>query len=329
MLILNEQTIREIYRMDDCIDDVEKAFMFGVEGKVIAPIRMSVPHEKMDAETLYMPSYIEPVDFTAVKVVSIFPKNAEQGIKVLQSITLLTEAKTGRHVAMMDASYLTVLRTGASSGVATKYLARKDSRVCAVLGCGAQAIGQIQAIMAVRDLDQIILYNRTFEKAERFKEEIADLFTDWEGEIIVEQNPDDAVRAADIVICSSKSSTPLFDGNVIKLGTHINAIGSYQPHMQEVDVQTLYKSDKIVVDTREGALHEAGDFLVPLEKGLWNEESIYGEIGDILSGEKEGRTNNDEITFYKSVGIGYLDTMVAQSVYQKAVQLGVGEKVKM
>ena len=329
LLLLNEQTIRGLYKMEECILDVEKAFRYGTEGKTVAPIRMSIPHKKVGAETLYMPSYIEPENFTSVKVVSIFPNNAHVGRKVLQGIILLTDAVNGEHVAIMDASYLTVLRTGASSGVATKHLARKESKVCAVLGCGAQSLGQIQAVMAVRNLEHIILYNRTIEKTDVLKEKLHELYPQWNGIITIQQDANRAVQEADIVICSSKSPTPLFDGNVLKTGTHINGIGSYQPHMQEVDLNTLYKCDKVVVDTMEGCLHEAGDFIVPMKEGKWGTDSIYGEIGDIVCGQKDGRTNQKEITFYKSVGISYLDTMVAQSVYKKALKTGVGEIINI
>ncbi|KAF0822705.1 ornithine cyclodeaminase family protein [Cytobacillus firmus] len=325
--MLNALTIKELYSMKDCIEDVEKAFCYGYTNKTVAPIRVSIPHEKVGAETLYMPSYIEPENYTAIKVVSIFPNNIKEGRPVLQGVILLTNALTGEHEAVMDASYLTVLRTGASSGVATKYLARKDSKVCTVLGCGAQAIGQIQAVMAVVDLEHIILFNRTIERADVLKEELHSIYPDWKGTITIQADANNAVSEADIIICSSKSSTPLFDGALIKKGTHINAIGSYQPEMQEVDVQTLNRSNKIVVDTLEGVLHEAGDFLVPQKAGLWSSDSIYSEIGEIICGKKVGRETQSEITFYKSVGIGYLDTMVATSVYKKAIRDDKGDSL--
>ncbi|AND40556.1 ornithine cyclodeaminase family protein [Cytobacillus oceanisediminis] len=327
MLMLNALTIKELYSMKDCIEDVEKAFCYGYANNTVAPIRVSIPHEKLGAETLYMPSYIEPENYTAIKVVSIFPNNIKEGRPVLQGVILLTNALTGEHVAVMDASYLTVLRTGASSGVATKYLARKDSKVCTILGCGAQAIGQIQAVMAVVDLEHIILFNRTIERADVLKEELHSIYPDWKGTITIQANANNAVSEADIIICSSKSSTPLFDGTLLKKGTHINAIGSYQPEMQEVDVQTLNRSNKIVVDTLEGVLHEAGDFLVPQKAGLWSSDSIYSEIGEIICGKKIGRETQSEITFYKSVGIGYLDTMVATSVYKKAIRNDKGDSL--
>lgn len=299
MLVLNKETIKELYSMEECIQDVEKAFAYGRRNKTHTPVRISVPHEKYGAETLYMPSYIEPENYTAVKVVSIFPHNANDDRPVLQGLILLTDATTGEHAAVMDASYLTVLRTGASSGVATKYLARRNSRICSILGCGAQAAGQIQAVMTVADLEHIILYNRTIERAEVFKKELHSLYPEWRGTISIEADANAAVSYADIVICSTKSTTPIFDGSFLQEGTHINAIGSYQSHMQEVDVQTLIKSNKVVVDTMEGAMHEAGDLLVPHQKGQWSMESIFGEIGEIICGEKAGREDVNEITFYK------------------------------
>lgn len=329
MLFLDGATIKEIYTMNNCIEDVEKAFKYGFTGKTVSPIRVSVPHEKLGAETLYMPSYIEPENYTAVKIVSIFPNNAQEGRNVLQGIILLTDAMTGEHVAVMDASYLTVLRTGASSGVATKYLSKKDAKVCAVLGCGAQALGQVQAVMATRELHKIILWNRTPGRAEILKKNLELAYPEWQGEITITMEANEAVPQADIIICSTKSTTPLFDGNLVKPGTHINAIGSYQPHMQEVDVQTLLRSDKVVVDTYEGAMHEAGDLLVPIKEGQWSSESIFAEIGEIICGHKNPRTDDSEITFYKSVGIGYLDTMVATSVYKKAIEKNCGQSISL
>ncbi|MBY0156445.1 ornithine cyclodeaminase family protein [Cytobacillus oceanisediminis] len=319
MLVISKETIKELYSMEECIQDVEKAFSYGQRNKTLTPVRMSIPHSKYEAETLYMPSYIEPENYTAVKVVSIFPRNSGGDKPVLQGVILLTDTRTGEHVALMDASYLTVLRTGASSGVATKYLARKNSKVCSVLGCGAQAAGQIQAVMSVMELEHIILYNRTIERAEVFKNEIHSLYPDWRGTITIQAVADEAAAQSDIVICSTKSSTPIFNGSVLREGTHINAIGSYQAHMQEVDSLTLIRSNKVVVDTLEGAMHEAGDFLVPHNKGEWNTHLIYGEIGEIVCGEKAGREKSSEITFYKSVGVGFLDTMAASKIYRKAL----------
>lgn len=329
MLVLSQQHIRQLYTMKDCIEDVEKAFCYHMEGKTVTPVRTAVEHQKYGATTLYMPSYIDPVDTVAIKVVSIFPQNHAKGLKALQGVILLTEAKTGQHVAMMDATYLTVMRTGASSGVATRLLSKKNAATCAVIGCGAQSIGQIEAMMQVRPLIKLFLYNRTRTKAEELKVSLQQLFPDWNGEITVMATADEAVEAADIVVCSTKATEPLFDGNRLQPGTHINAIGAYQPQMREVDGTTLRRSSKVVVDTREGAEHEAGDLLIPIKQGEWSFDRLHAELGEIIVGQKAGRENADEITFYKSVGIAFLDTAVAQAVYERAKERGLGTEVQL
>ncbi len=329
MLVLNREEIQRIYTMRDCLRDVEQVFRDHMEGHVVTPVRTAIDHPKYGATSLYMPSYLESDDYVAVKIISIFPENHAHGIKALQSVILLTEAKTGQHVAMMDASLLTIMRTGASSGVATKYLAKEDAACCAVLGCGAQSLGQIQAVMEVRDLTQIILYNRTRARAEELKETLLAQYPDWLGEIRVAEDANEAAETADIVICSTKATTPLFDGARLKAGAHINAIGAFLPHMQEVDLTALRRSSKIVVDTEEGALHEAGDLLIPANKGEWSFDDLYGELGEIVTGKKAGREHADEITLYKSVGIAYLDTAVAKSVYERALSAGVGTSIRL
>ncbi|MGG1660667.1 ornithine cyclodeaminase family protein [Brevibacillus sp. NRS-1366] len=329
MLVLSRENIEQIYTMKQCLEDVEHVFREHVQGLVVTPVRTAIDHPKYEGTSLYMPSYLASDDYIAVKVISIFPYNHQHGIKALQSVILLTEAKTGQHVAMMDASLLTIMRTGASSGVATKYMAKEDAHSCAVLGCGAQSIGQIQAVMEVRPLTEIFLYNRTRAKADELKEKLSALYPDWQGEIYVVEDANLAVEKADIIICSTKATTPLFDGARLQPGTHINAIGAFLPHMQEVDLTTLQRSSKVVVDTLEGAQHEAGDLLIPISRGEWSFDQLHAELGEILTGNKPGRETADEITLYKSVGIAYLDTAVAKTVYELAKAAGLGTEISL
>ncbi|MCE0451712.1 ornithine cyclodeaminase family protein [Brevibacillus sp. AF8] len=328
MLVLSRENIEQIYTMKDCLEDVEQVFREHMLGNVTTPVRTAIDHPKYGATSLYMPSYLETDDYVAVKIISIFPENYKHDIKALQSVIVLTEAKTGQHVAMMDASLLTIMRTGASSGVATKYLAKKNAQSCAVLGCGAQSIGQIQAVMEVRALTNIYLYNRTREKADEMKQTLLSLYPEWQGEVTVMDDANEAVANAEIVICSTKATSPLFDGTHLRPGTHINAIGAFLPHMQEVDLTTVQNS-KVVVDTLEGARHEAGDLLIPIERGEWSFEQMHAELGDILIGKKPGRENDEEITLYKSVGIAYLDTAVAKTVFERAKANGIGTEISL
>lgn len=328
MLVLSRENIEQIYTMKDCLEDVEHVFLEQMKGHVTTPVRTAIEHPKYGATSLYMPSYLESDDYTSVKIISIFPENHKHNMKALQSVIVLSEAKTGKHVAMMDASLLTVMRTGASSGVATKYLAKENATSCAVLGCGAQSIGQIQAVMEVRPLTSLFLYNRTREKADELKQTLLALYPEWQGEITVMTDANEAVAQADIVICSTKATSPLFDGTRLRPGTHVNAIGAFLPHMQEVDTTTVQNS-KVVVDTLEGAEHEAGDLLIPIERGEWSFDQLHAELGEVLIGNKPGRENDQEITLFKSVGIAYLDTAVAKTVYERAKAQGIGTEISL
>lgn len=314
MKFITEQDIQRAYSMKECIEDMKQGFRFYKEKKTHSPVRAVLEHSQLNANTLYMPCYIENLEYETVKVVSIFPNNSEKGLPSLQGVILLTETENGRHVATIEASGLTVMRTGAAAGVATEYLAKKDARCLTILGCGAQARGQLRAMLEVRDIDEIYLWNRSIDKALAFKEEIERA---WDGKIVVCEDANEAASKADILVLSTKSQEPLFDAAVLQPGVHINAIGAYRPDMKEFGVDTLVKSDQVWVDTLEGVQHEAGDFLQPISQSLWSWDLVNGEIADLVTGHKSGRTNATEITLYKSVGVSYMDTIAAAKVYEK------------
>ncbi|MCC3648196.1 NAD(P)-binding domain-containing protein [Cytobacillus oceanisediminis] len=325
MLLLSEKEIKSIYTMESAIKDLENALVHNQEGKILNPHRTVLDFPEKKASALYMPSALPPIGKTAVKVVTIFPENPAVGKKTTQGVILLSDTETGEHLACMNASYLTRLRTGAVSGIATKHLAKKSARSVAVIGCGAMAEEQLQAVLEVRKIEEIFLYNRTAAKAHEF----ADKFKEFNCAVTILENADEAVSRADIVICSTRSEKPVFSGKALQQGTHINGVGSYLPHMQEVDAETLLRSSKIVVDTIEGVKDEAGDFIVPAAEGIWSFSDLHGEIGQLSSGMIAGRENDEEITFFKSVGIAYFDLAVAAAVYEKAILEGVGTKVDL
>jgi len=217
---------------------------------------------------------------------------------------------------------LTALRTGAASGVATKLLAREDSEVAAVFGAGAQARTQVLAAAAVRPIKRFWVYARRRESAEsliaRMKPQLGAI------ELLVAESPSQAVRDADVICAATNSSTPVFDGNDLKPGAHVNGIGSYHRGMQEVDCATLRRASKIIVDHREAALAEAGDLIVAIDRGEVRASDIYAEIGEIAAGRKAGREREDEITYFKSVGNAAQDAAVAQAIYQQALQEHLG-----
>jgi len=331
MLILSEKEIQSIYTMQDAIAALEVVLRKEAyaNGDISNPHRTVLDFPEHNASILYMPSSIQSIGKAAVKVVSIFPHNPMKGIKTTQGMIVLTDTSTGEHLACLNASYLTRLRTGAVSAIATKYLAKEKASSVAVIGCGGMAYEQLLAVLAVRPIQSIMLYNRTKEKAEQMAQSIIEKIPEYTGKVFVMSNSDEAVSKAEIVICSTRSETPVFSGVALQPGTHINGIGSYQPHMQEVDVETLLKCSKIVADTIDGVKDEAGDLIIPSSLGVWNFEKLHGELSELSAGKIIGRENDKEITFFKSVGIAYFDLAVAAAVYEKALSEGVGVQVEI
>ncbi|ADU93313.1 ornithine cyclodeaminase family protein [Geobacillus sp. Y412MC52] len=327
MLILSEQEIQRLYTMEEAISDVKEILRQKQAGNVNTPERtvLSFPH--YDASILYMPSV--KTGAAAVKVVSIFPHNPPLGKPTTQGVIILTDTKTGEHRMLCNATYLTRLRTGALSAIAADYLAKREASRLAVIGTGAMAREQVAGMLEVREIEHIFLYNRTRSKAERFALDIQRMNPFWKGKVHIFDKADEAVRQADIVVCSTRSEQPVFSSRALQPGTHVSAIGSYMPHMCELDVETVVMADRIVVDTVEGAKHEAGELIQAAESGRWSFSQIDAEIGELVTGEKAGRQHDQEITLFKSVGAAFYDLAVAIGVYQKAKELGVGQEIEL
>ncbi|OXT18012.1 ornithine cyclodeaminase [Bacillus sp. OG2] len=329
MLILSEKDIRSFYSMKNALQDMREGLIRQTEAEILNPHRTVLDIPEHEASALYMPCAMPSAGKSVVKAVTIFPHNPSIGKKTTQGVILLSDARNGDHLALLNASYLTSLRTGAISGVATAHLAREDARTVAVIGCGAMAEEQLQAVLEVREISSAILYNRTKEKAEKFAPKIKELCPDFDGTITISGDADSAAAEADIIICATRSSTPVFSGKALNPGTHINGVGSYQPHMQEVGEETLLKCSKIVADTIEGVKEEAGDLIIPANSGTWSFDQLHGELGELAAGQISGRENDQEITFFKSVGTAYFDLAIASAVYQKALELGAGTEVEI
>ena len=237
-----------------------------------------------------------------------------------------SDPATGRPLSLMEGAALTALRTGAASGLATDLLARKDATEAAIFGAGAQARTQLLAINAVRKLQRVRIHAR---RPQSVDELIAELQPSMNGvQLVPEADPVAALRDADIVCAATTSHTPVFHGADLKRGAHINGVGSYTPQMQEVGTVTLRRASKIVADTREGAMAEAGDLILGIERGAIRATDIIA-LGDIVNGGRPGRERDDEITFFKSVGHAALDVAAAQAAYARASELGLGTRVSL
>ena len=316
--ILSAADVRAALPMSKAIDAMRHAYSQLSAGKVTAPPRQHISTEK--GVTLLMPAHLPERSEFGIKVVSVYDDNPNLDLPRIAATVLVLDPRTGLPKAFMDGSSLTAIRTGAGGGVAADLLARKDAKTVGLFGAGVQARAQLQAVMAVRDIKSVNLISRTTTSAQHLATEILE-WTDT-PEVNLVSNPEQVVEDADIVICATTSATPLFDGNALRPGTHITAVGTFIPEKREVDTTTIRRAARIAVDSREACLEEAGDLIIP------NAE-IDAEIGEIVNGDKPGRQLDDEITFFKSVGVAVQDAVAGSVVLAEAEAQALGTIVEM
>lgn len=329
--ILSASDVRAALPMPTAIDAMRHAYSQLSAGKVIAPPRQHIATDK--GVTLIMPAYLAedsknvtqsqilPVGAKfGIKVVSVYDDNPSLNLPRITASVLVLDPATGTPKAFMDGASLTAIRTGAGGGVAADLLARKDAKTVGLFGAGVQARAQLQAVIAVRDIACVNLISRTRTSAQQLVTEISEWTDALEVNFV--STPQEVVEGADIVLCATTSATPLFDGNALQPGTHITAVGTFVPEKREVDTTTIRRADRIVVDSREACLEEAGDLIIP------NAE-IDAEIGEIVNGDKSGRQSDDEITFFKSVGVAVQDAVAGAAVLAAAEIQELGTLVEM
>ncbi len=315
--VLTAADIRSALSMTAAIDAVTRAYVQLSAGKATMPLRSRFHTEK--GVTLLMPAHLHESGDFAVKIVSVYADNPKLGLPTVAATVLALDPKTGMPLALMEGDSLTALRTGAAGGVAARYLARTDASVVALFGAGVQARAQLRACMAVRSIERVLVVD-PFETAVK---QLVDDVSSWDGapDVIAADSPQAAVAHADIVLAATTTATPLFDGNDLKPGTHVTGVGSFTPQMQEIDGNTIRRA-RVVVDQRDAAMAEAGDII--LGKAV-----IDAEIGEIINGEKPGRQNDEEITFFKSVGLAVQDAVTAAAVLKAAEEKDLGTVIQM
>lgn len=318
MRILEAADIRDAVSMKAAIAAVREGFIALSTGRATVPLRTALTTET-GSTTLTMPAHVQGQRFTVVKVISVCPGNPARGLPAVNGVVLVIEADTGEPKALMDGAFLTALRTGAASGLATDLLARPDAAILGVIGAGVQARTQVAAALAVRPIREVRIYS--LEGAEAMAGQLRVQHPDLA--IRVTASAADALRGADVICAATTSRTPVVYAADVQPGAHINGVGSYTPEMQEVAADVVTRA-RVVIDSREGALAEAGDLIIPLRQGLIRAEALV-EIGEVAAGLKPGRGSPDEITFFKSVGNAVQDAMVAGMAYQIAEERGLGK----
>lgn len=323
MRLLSAEDVRQAVPMTAAIDAVEAAFVSLATDQAEVPLRTHIPAPEHEGMSLFMPARINDPAAPALgmKVVSIFPRNFGHGLPTINALVNLFDPQTGQALAVLDGTYLTALRTGAASGVATRHLARADAHVLALFGAGGQALSQALAVCAVRPIERIWLVNRSRERAQLLAARMrgAGLTLD----LRIAASNAQALAEADVICTATSAPSPLFSDSMLKPGTHINAIGAYKPSMAEVPAASVARA-RVFVDQTEAAWAEAGDLIQARDVGLINANHLAGELGAVAAGFLAGRMSVEELTLFKSVGSAAQDLAVASLALTHANALGLG-----
>ena len=318
--VLTAEDIRICLPMPGAIEAMRSAFAQLSSGEAVVPDRIAVSTE--GGISLFMPGYLPREGHLAAKVVSVYAENRSSGLPVIQGVVLVLDSQTGMPVALMNGAFLTALRTGAAGGLATELLAVEDASALAVFGAGPQARTQIEAVRAVRPIQEVRLVSRPAEGARVLARELEGV------DVEVFEDPAEAVDGAQVIVTATDSREPVFPGGAIRKGVHVNAIGAFTPEMAEVDGDLVARA-KVVVDLRATVMAEAGDLVQAIKAGVFSLESIHAELGEVVNGDRPGRESPEEITLFKSVGNAAQDVAVAGRILDAAAREGVGTLVEI
>lgn len=322
-LILKQSEVKELSNMKEIIGYVETAYSYHARRKVQMPAKKYLFFKKFEGDLRVMPCFIRGLDMAGVKNVNVHPNNSRKyNLPTVMGLIELVDPETGFPVAVMDGTWITNMRTGAAGGVATKYLAREDSEVLGLVGAGMQALTQLLAIKEVMEIKEVKVSCRTCTHRENF----ARMITENYGiDATAVDTIKEAVMTSDVISTTTPSRIPIVKRKWVKDGTHINAMGADAPGKQELESHLMEKA-KIVIDCWDQASH-SGEINIPVHEELIRRSDIYAKIGDIVNGDKPGRESDKEITVFDSTGLAVQDVVTAWNIKEKALKLGMGQKI--
>jgi ornithine cyclodeaminase/alanine dehydrogenase len=329
VLILGRADLEKLLPPPDVIDALADAFRRHAAGLTHVPPR-GVTRVTHDAVLFVMPAVMRPTADGAAgglgtKLVTYYGDNRRRALPTLHATYVLMEEATGAPLALLEGTYVTALRTGATSALAARHLARPDAARVACFGAGVQAAFQLRCLAAVLPIAHVDVAGRDPDRARDF----AHTMTRELGvAVVVATDPRAAVRRADVVTCATTASAPVVFGADVRPGTHVDAVGAFRPDTREVDTE-LVRRARVVVDTYAGALDEAGDVLIPLGEGAIAKTHITAELAELVTGARPGRDRADEVTLFKSVGFALEDLATARLAYDRARERGLGLQVAL
>jgi ornithine cyclodeaminase len=320
--VINATEVRQLLSMSDCIEVMAVAMTAASDGTVSVPHRIVMPLVGERGSMFVMPGSAPRVD--GAKLISQHPANPARKLPAIQGFVALFDHESGSPTAIIDGAEVTAIRTAAASGLATRHLARADASTHGVLGTGVQAAAHIEAVAAVAKIDEVLIWGRNKKKAERLASEQADATG-----LGIRSCSDPAEAAScDIVSAVTGSPEPVIECAWVRPGAHINLVGAHTPGTREADSDLVTKAS-VFVDLVESALNESGDILIPMNEGRFDRDHVRGEVGQVISGDADGRRSTDEITIYVSLGITAQDLYAAHAIYHAALENRVGTEVSL
>ncbi len=310
MRVMEEREVCGLLSMETCIGLMERTLADLSDGRFIQPPRsvLRLPGNDLFG---FMPACLGEGDYFGAKVITAFHGNAGTGYPSHMGYVMLFEPAHGSLVAMVDATSVTRIRTGAASAVATKLLSRKDACVLALIGAGAQARSHLEAIRLVRKIERVAVYDIVAQSAARFAREAGEKY---DVPVSVSGSVEEAVRDADIICTLTTSVEPFLGLGWVKPGAHINAVGAFTPDRREVNSE-LVAASRLYADEVGAMKRECGEYIIPASEGLIDEHHILGSIGDILLGRAPGRLNGTDITLFSALGQAAEDVACARYVF--------------
>lgn len=307
--ILSGEDVRAALTMEKTVGLMRDAFAQLSSGEATVPVRTNAKVDQHDTEALVMPVHLPVTDQLGVKAAVMNHQNPSRGLPLIHATMVVSDARTGVPLALLNGDTITNLRTGAGSGLATDLLARPEATIAAVFGAGTQARTQLEGVTAVRPIEKAYVVNRTAERAHRYAREMSERL-----EIdVIPASAETALAHADVVCTATTATDPLFRNEHLRPGTHINAVGAYRPDTAEIPAETVARA-KIVVDHRESCLEEAGDLVRAIDAHKMTKSDIHAELGELVIGTRDGRGSDDEVTLFKSVGNAVQDLATAAHV---------------
>lgn len=294
------------------------ALIDGFNSEIQTPVRnhydFQNPDSERDSTLLIMPSW-QVGNRLGVKLVTVSPDNAKRNLPSIHGQYVLFDALNGQSIALLDGKMLTSVRTAAVSAMTSKYLSRKNARTLLMVGTGSLAPKMIKAHCSVRNIEKVVVWGRTLEKANAIAEEL----TEMNINISATDNLDAAIASADIISCATLSETALIKGALLQSGQHLDLVGSFQPHTREADNDCIQRAS-VFIDTYDSGLTESGDIAIPISEGILRAEDIKSDIKGLTSGNHPGRVSEEEITLFKSVGHASEDLIAASYFYDRFIE---------